>query len=50
MTVPIDTEVVSSVHEGLISGITHPQHLLADGDRLLVVDFDRGLILSFTPK
>ena len=50
VTVPIDAEVVSSEHEGLISGITHPQHLLADGDRLLVVDFDRGLILSFTPK
>lgn len=32
--------------ELFISGLDHPQHLLADGDRLLVVDFDGGRILT----
>ena len=29
-----------------LTGIEHPQHLLADDDRLLVVDFDGGRILA----
>lgn len=32
--------------EPFLTGIEHPQHLLADGERLLVVDFDGGRILS----
>ena len=32
----------------LLEGIDHPQHLLADGDRLLVVDHDGGRILALT--
>lgn len=32
-----------------LTGIAHPQHLLADGDRLLVTDFDGGRILAVTP-
>lgn len=37
-------------HRGrpVVTGIAHPQHLLADGDRLLVVDFDGGRVLSLT--
>ncbi len=29
-----------------LTGLDHPQHLVADGDRLLVVDFSGGRILS----
>ena len=31
-----------------LTGIAHPQHLLADGDRLLLTDFDAGRILAVT--
>lgn len=34
--------------EDFLTGIAHPQHLLADGDRLLVTDFDGGRILAVT--
>lgn len=33
-------------HQVVVAGVDHPQFLLADGDRVLLVDFDRGLILS----
>ncbi len=35
-------------HDGepFLTGIEHPQHLLADGDRLLVVDHDGGRVLA----
>lgn len=38
----------SDPHRGVpfITGIEHPQHLLADGTRLLVVDFDGGRVLA----
>lgn len=36
---PVDPEV-------LLTGVEHPQHLLVDGDRLLVVDHDGGRILA----
>lgn len=32
----------------LLSGIEHPQHLLVDGDRLLLSDHDGGRVLSIT--
>jgi len=32
-----------------LTGLARPQHLLADGDRLLVVDFDAGRILAVAP-
>lgn len=35
--------------EAFISGIEHPQHLVADGDRLLLVDYDGGRIVSVEP-
>jgi hypothetical protein len=31
-----------------LTGIDHPQHLLAFGDSLLVVDHDGGRVLSVT--
>ncbi|MBA3604891.1 MAG: glucose sorbosone dehydrogenase, partial [Acidimicrobiia bacterium] len=31
-----------------LTGLAHPQHLVADGDRLLVGDFDGGRILAVT--
>ncbi len=34
--------------EVVIDGIDHPQHLLADGDRLLITDHTGGRILSMT--
>ena len=33
-----------------LTGLAHPQHLVADGDRLLVVDFDGGRVLAVTPR
>jgi len=34
--------------EDFLTGIAHPQHLLAVGDRLLITDFDAGRILAVT--
>lgn len=49
VTVPV-AAAADEPHRGaaFITGIAHPQHLLADGDRLLVVDFDAGRVLSVT--
>lgn len=48
VTVPIDEpapdEPVES--ETFLTGLDHPQHLLPDGDRLLIVDHDGGRILA----
>lgn len=35
--------------DDFLTGIAHPQFLLADGDRLLVLDFDAGRILAVEP-
>ena len=32
-----------------MTGVANPQHLLADGDRLLVTDFTTGRLLAVTP-
>jgi glucose/arabinose dehydrogenase len=42
----------SSPHVGepFLTGIDHPQHLLVDGDRLLVVDHTGGRILAVTRR
>ena len=32
-----------------LTGIEHPQTLVSDGERLLVVDFGGGRILAVTP-
>lgn len=42
------TELPAEVDD-FLTGINHPQFLLADGDRLLVVDFDAGRILAVEP-
>jgi glucose/arabinose dehydrogenase len=46
--VTIPRTVDGAPHEAtdLVTGIEHPQHLLVDGDRLLLVDFDGGRILA----
>lgn len=36
--------------EDFLTGLDRPQHLLADGDRLLVVDYDGGRILAVTAE
>jgi glucose/arabinose dehydrogenase len=48
-------EVVAVPAEGggsatWLTGIEHPQHLLADGDALLLVDFDGGRILRIAAR
>nr|MBA3984531.1 hypothetical protein [Acidimicrobiia bacterium] len=34
--------------ETFLTGIERPQHLLADGERLLITDFEDGRILAVT--
>lgn len=47
VSVPADVpETVPHRGAPFMTGLTHPQHLLADGDRLLVVDFDGGRVLT----
>ncbi|MET0143382.1 MAG: PQQ-dependent sugar dehydrogenase [Ilumatobacteraceae bacterium] len=47
VAVPVDgTEPVAP--EPFLAGVDHPQDLVADGDRLLVVDFSGGRILAVT--
>lgn len=46
VTVPATPGDVPQTPQRFIEGITHPQHLLADGSRLLVGDFDGGRILA----
>lgn len=48
VAVPRDPAGAPYEPETFLSGIAHPQHLLADGDRLLVTDFDAGRILAVT--
>lgn len=50
VTVPIDDPDPDApvANETFLTGIDHPQHVLADGDRLLLVDHDDGRILAIT--
>lgn len=50
MTVPIDDPVPDEpvAEEDFLTGLDHPQHVVADGERLLVVDFHGGRILAVT--
>ena len=46
VAVPRTTEGAPHEPIEVLGGEVRPQHLLADGDRLLVVDFDGGRILA----
>ncbi len=48
VTVPRTATATPHQPVDLLTGDLRPQHLLADGDRLLVVDFDGGRILSLS--
>ena len=50
--VAVPASPVGQPHSGapFLSGIEHPQFLLADGARLLVVDFDSGRVLAVTAQ
>ncbi len=46
--VPVEPDVRPHEPDVVVDGIGHPQHLLVDGDRLLVVDHTLGRILVVT--
>lgn len=49
VTVPVATDGSPHAPEPFLTGVEHPQHLLVDGERVLLTDHSGGRVLSVSP-